>query len=1131
MSGFVHLSCHTEYSLLEGAIRVSKLVNTAKEMGMSSIAITDNAAMYGAIEFYLKAKDAGINPIIGCELFLAEDMTVKERSRDRLILLAKNFKGYQHLIEIVSKAHLDGFYYRARIDLEHIEPFKDHLIAISPGFNGPVAQALQKHQTESAKAHAQRLKAMFGDDFYLGIQRCGLPFEDMVIQESKKLSQELGIGLVATNDVYYLKKDDANLRDVLACIQTGRKLDSLSRFGSESQEHYLKSADEMAQIFSDCPEAVQNTEVIAKKCNIEIETGQVMLPEFECPDGLSGEAYLEKLVWEGVNRKYPEITQEIKDRVKFELGIINKMHYAFYFLIIYDFLHFCHTNDIPVGPGRGSAAGSIVAYALDITKIDPIAYKLLFERFLNPERVSMPDVDIDFCIRRRGEVIDYIVRKYGEERVSQIITFGTMQSRAVVRDVGRVLDVELSDVDRMAKLIPSSPGHSVSVKEALEEIPDLKAMYEGPSEYKQLLDFAMQLEGQARHTSTHAAGVVISRDPLTTVVPLVKNDGQVATQYPMADIEKIGLLKMDILGLRNLTVMKDAVTMINRRHQLDLKLDELEYTDEKTYDLLCTGNTAGVFQLESSGMRALIKDLKPRVFEDVIALLALYRPGPLGSGMVSDFVSNKSGKTQVKYELDELEPILKDTYGMIVYQEQVMQIASTIGGFSLGEADVLRRAMGKKKKSEMDRMKDLFLKGADEKGFPSQKAKDIFELCYKFAEYGFNKSHSAAYALISYQTAYLKANYTIEYMAALLSSVLSSSEKTSLYIQDCQSMGIDVLGPSVNQSMVDFSIDDTQEKKAIRFGLGAIKNVGEGAILSIIENRKNGEYKSLWDLCTKVDLRQVNKRVLESLIKSGAMDDFGERSYLLAIYERLMERAQVAAKEQSNGQTGLFSEETTGVSMPMADIENQDYVMLSSQEKLRMEKELIGLYISGHPLDSLREKLDKMEFSTNKLTVNDQDKAVTLTGLLTQTRKVLTKTKKEMLIGELEDFYGSVTILVFSYRNFEKIAENFIEDAIVTVSGKVNVKNDEVSIHAEMVQILDSDHLKKQVVVDAGELDLPTLEKVKEISIKYRGNVPLYFKVGDVMIEAHKKYWLKDDPLCVSQLESLIGLGRVWRHH
>ncbi|RAP32786.1 DNA polymerase III subunit alpha, partial [Candidatus Marinamargulisbacteria bacterium SCGC AAA071-K20] len=707
--------------------------------------------------------------------------------------------------------------------------------------------------------------------------------------------------------------------------------------------------------------------------------------------------------------------------------------------------------------------------------------------------------------------------------------FGTMQSRAVVRDVGRVLDIELSDVDRMAKLIPSTPGSSLSVEEAIEEIPDLKKMYEGPAVFKQLLDFAMQLEGQARHTSTHAAGVVISRNPLTSVVPLVKNDGQIATQYPMSDIDTIGLLKMDILGLRNLTVMKDATTMIKDRHGVELDLDNLEYTDKKTYALLCTGDTPGIFQLESSGMRALIKDLKPAVFEDIIALLALYRPGPLGSGMVSDFVSNKSGKTQVKYALDELEPILKDTYGMIVYQEQVMQIASTIGGFSLGEADVLRRAMGKKKKSEMDRMRDLFMKGAKEKGFPEKKANDIFELCYKFAEYGFNKSHSAAYALISYQTAYLKANYTIEYMAALLSSVLSSSEKTSLYIQDCLSLGIDVLGPSVNQSMVDFSIDNTTDEETIRFGLGAIKNVGEGAILSIIENRKEAPYKGLWDFCTSVDLRQVNKRVLESLIKSGAMDCFGERSYLLAVYERMMERAQVAAKEQSNGQTGLFSEETTGVSMPMNDLETDDYIMLSAQEKLRMEKELIGLYISGHPLDGMREKLDKMEFSTDKLTINDHDKAISITGLLTQTRRITTRTKKEMLIGELEDLKGTVTVLVFQFRNFDEIAENFIEDAIVTVSGKVQVKNDEISINTSMVSILDSEHLKKQLIIDAGELDGPTLARVKEICAQYRGNLPLYFRVGDVTVEAHKKFWVKDDPLCISQLESLVGQGRVWK--
>ena len=754
---FVHLHVHTEFSLLEGAVRLKRVASTLPRAQHYPSGNDRQRCNVWSRRLYLKAKAMGIKPIIGCEMYVVPDMAVKQRGWDRLILLCKDYEGYQNLSEMLSLAHTDGFYYKARIDLAHMKPYIKNLIAISPGYRGPVAAAIRNNDMAGAKKVVEDYKSIFGDDFYLGVQSLNMSLDEIIADESMKLGQECGVELVATNDVFYLKEDDWLLREALSAIQFGRRLDTEAE-AMDAHEQYFKTPEQMIERLGKYPGAIENTLKIADQCNVEFVTDQVHLPKFECPDNMNAEEFLNKLVWEGIHERYDTITDTLKDRVNFELDIINRMQYPIYFLIIWDFLDFCTRQQIPVGPGRGSAAGSIVAYALDITKIDPMPYNLLFERFLNPERVSMPDIDLDFCIKRRGEVIQYIVDKYGEEHVAMISTFGTMQARAVVRDVGRVLDVPLSEVDHIAKLIPAAPGKYTSIPDALEQVPELKRLYDTRAEYKQLLDLGIRLEGFSRHNSTHAAGVVISRDPLSQGVPLIKNDGQVATQYTMVDLENIGLLKMDILGLRNLTVMYDAVAHIQHTTGNTIDLDGLELNDEATYKILCEGNTIGIFQLESTGMRQLIKDLQPNCFEDIIALLALYRPGPLGSGMVGDFISNKSGKTEIQYDLPELEPILKDTYGMIVYQEQVMQIASTVGGFSLGQADMLRRAMGKKEKDVMDKMKDEFLAGAKQQDLPVKTADKIFELCYKFAEYGFNKSHSAAYALISYQTAFLKAN-------------------------------------------------------------------------------------------------------------------------------------------------------------------------------------------------------------------------------------------------------------------------------------------------------------------------------------------------------------------------------------
>ena len=1018
-------------------------------------------------------------------------------------------------------ANLDGFYYRPRIDLAHLKQYSEDLIVISPGVNGVIAEGVSRDQLASAEQWASDLKALYGSDFYLGLQPENNELNSKLIDDLVAFSKTHQLPLVALNDVYYLTPDDSILQAILRCIQMGRELDEESH-NYELHERDFKSADQMIEIFKDYPEAISNTVKIANDCAIEFVTDQVLLPHFECPDGLSPEAYLERLVWEGIDEKYDEITQEIKDRVKFELDIIIQMQYPIYFLIIYDFLKFCTDENIPVGPGRGSAAGSIVSYALNITKIDPIRYKLLFERFLNPDRVSMPDVDLDFCIKRRVEVIDFLVQRYGEPHVSQIITFGTMQSRAVVRDVGRALGTELKDVDYLAKLIPAAPGKVTTIPEALELVPELKQNYDSNEEHKRLLDFAMRLEGFTRHSSTHAAGVLISRDPLSSIVPLVRNEGQTSSQYAMSNLEKLGLLKMDILGLRNLTVIQHAIELIEEFRNETLDLDALEFTDQATYDLLCSGKTSGVFQLESSGMKELIKDLKPSNFEDVIALLALYRPGPLGSGMVQDFISNKSGETEVKYDLDALEPILKDTYGMILYQEQVMQIASTIGGFTLAQADMLRRAMGKKKKSEMDRLKGEFLEGAKEKEFPVDIANKVFELCYKFAEYGFNKSHSAAYAQISYHTAFLKANYTLEYMTALMSSVMGSADRLSMYIADCRDMGIVCLQPDVNQSMHSFTIED----KSLRFGLGAIKNVGDGAIESIVEKRASGPYDSMMDMLLRVDLKQVNKRVVESLIKSGGFDSLEpNRGLLLETYERSLEHAQRIVKERESGQTGLFASINDGSAFDME--EDLSARPLTDAEKLRYEKELMGVYVTGHPLELVKDLLNSMSHHSGSITSEDDQSWITVAGILSDCRKVITKNKSEMMIANMEDLHGELSVLLFQSDDFQEQSALFVDDCIVRVQGRVRVQDERISVNCQTIECISDEQRIKDIHIDVAiSKDISYLDEIRQVCQNNRGGRRVIMHVLDQSVLVHKKYWVTDD--AIDQLGQLVGVGRVW---
>ncbi|MFC1616919.1 DNA polymerase III subunit alpha [Candidatus Margulisiibacteriota bacterium] len=1122
LNNFIHLHVHSEYSLLDGSIRIKELVKQAKDFDMPAVAITDNGVMYGAINFYLQAKSMGIKPIIGCEMYLTPDITKKERGFDRLILLAKNYQGYQNLIKLVTIANLEGFYYKPRIDLNHLNQYHSDLIAISPAMKGPVGYQIQSNENQKAEEYAQKLKNIYNENFYLGLQSLKLPMEDFVKEETLLISKKLNIPLVATNDAYYLKRKNAASRTVLSCIQTGRLVEESMDTQTQSQEMYLKSSEEMIELFKDIPEAIENTIKIADECNVKIETERVHLPHFECPDNKSNEEYLEEFVWQGLKSKYKTITDQIKTRVEFELNTIKKMGYAVYFLIIHDFLNFCRKKNIPVGPGRGSAAGSIVAYGLDITNVDPLEYKLLFERFLNPDRISMPDIDLDFCIKRRGEVIDYIIQKYGEDCVAQIATFGTMAARGVVRDVGRVLGIPLSDVDMIAKLIPSTPGNSMSIHEAIGHVPDLKKLYENNKSFKKLLDTGAELEGLARHTSTHAAGVVISRDPLNTVVPLIKNEGQTATQYPMGDLEKIGLLKMDILGLRNLTVIDETLKLVEKLKNIKLDFKALDVTDQKTYELLGTGQTMGIFQLESRGMRELIKQIKPKVFEDLIAILALYRPGPLGSGMVQDYISNKSGKTNVKYALPSLEPILKDTHGMIVYQEQVMQIASAVGGFSLAQSDMLRRAMGKKKKAVMDKMKTDFIKGAQAKDIPEKTAENIFALCYKFAEYGFNKSHSAAYALISFQTAYLKAHFPCEYFAALLSSVVGNSDKLSDYIAECHNLGITVLGPDINESFAGFTVTP----KGIRFGLAAIKNVGEGAIESIVENRKNNPYISLYDFCLKVDLKQTNKRVLECLIKAGAFDQISNRVELLNTYEKMLDYSLSLAREKSAGQIGLFS--TGQEEKHITDCQTENKILYSPHELLIMEKELLSIYISGHPLDNLKKKLDSLEYNTSNLKPDDEDKIITLIGILTNCKKIITKNKKEMITARIEDLKGSLPVLLFQGKYFEKLSDMFIDETIVQFKGKVRVREDEYTLFCEELLPIDNKSIE-QLHFNLDILDDPkTYQKIKGLMKQKKGSNPVFIHLNDTTIRTHQKYWVKIEDSLLKELKTFIGTSYVW---
>lgn len=1127
---FVHLHVHTEYSLLDGASRIGSLVKRAKELNMPAIAITDHGTMYGIVDFYKQAKKQGIKPIIGCEVYVAprsrrERNMVEGEAYYHLVLLAETDEGYRNLIELVSRGNTEGFYYKPRVDKELLSQYSKGLICLSACIAGEIPSWLLKDNITVAEALIQEYIDIFGkDNFFLEIQDHGIPEQKKVNKLLIEMSRKFDVGLVATNDLHYINKQDAECHDVLLCIQMGKTVDDTARMKFFSDEFYLKDFDEMAQLFGAYPEALANTCRIAERCNVTLDFGNLYLPEFPVPGGLTANDYLEKLCRDHLKERYSEVTPEINDRLVFELGVIMKMDYSGYFLIVWDFINYARQQEIPVGPGRGSAAGSIVAYLLGITNIDPIAYGLLFERFLNPERVTMPDIDIDFCYVNRGKIIEYVSDRYGADRVAQIITFGTMAAKGAIRDVGRALNMPYGEVDRIAKMVPNELG--ITLRRALEISSDFRAAYENEPAVGKLLDLAMAVEGLPRHASTHAAGLVISKEPLTHYVPLQNSaEGFLTTQYDKDKVEELGLLKMDLLGLRTLTVIGDTIKLVQKSRGIKIDIDHIPLDDPKVSAMLTNGDTAGVFQLESSGITTLVKDLRPECFADLIPLVALYRPGPLGSGMVEDFINGRHGKKTVTYVHPLLEPILCDTFGVILYQEQVMQIASVMAGFSLGQADLLRRAMGKKKHDVLDAQRENFLQGASERGIERKMAGEIFDLMAHFADYGFNKSHSAAYALVAYQTAYLKANYPQEFMAALLSSVMGTNEKIGSYIETCRQMGIDVLPPDINASQSSFSVDGN----GIRFGLAAVKNVGENAIQNMVVTRDaNGKFESLVDLCTKVDMRLINKRVIESLIKCGAFDSLGaKRSQLLAVLERAIDMAAVRQRDKVSGQIGLFGEETLN---DADEISLPDIPEIPKEQMLVLEKEITGFYVTGHPLDAYRDKMNSFTPLIELVTGEYGDgKNIKVAGLIISAKRITTRNGGMMCFIALEDFTEQIEVVIFP-KTFDKFNKILLPDTPVRVSGRLSMSEDKAKVIADDIQLLgDPQNLEVRLKISKMQESGDIFDKLKQTFRKFPGSSVVFLHLIDSrrVIKTEQQFWIRPTPEAIEALETIIGKGQV----
>ena len=1069
---FTHLHVHTEYSLLDGSSKIGEITKRAKELGMDSLAITDHGVMYGVIDFYRAAREAGINPILGCEVYVAPGSRFDREvgsGDDRyyhLVLLAENNQGYSNLMKIVSKAFVEGFYYKPRVDLELLEKYHEGIIALSACLAGEVARYLARGMYEDAKIVALRYQDIFGKgNFFLELQDHGIPEQQTVNQQLLRMHRETGIDLVATNDVHYTMAEDAEPHDVLLCLQTQKKLSDENRMRYEGGQYYVKSPEEMARLFPYALEALENTHKIAERCHVEIEFGVTKLPKYDVPDGLTSWEYLNKLCYEGLEQRYHPVTEELKKRLDYELSTIKNMGYVDYFLIVWDFIKYARDNDIMVGPGRGSAAGSLVAYTLGITQLDPIRYDLLFERFLNPERVSMPDIDVDFCFERRQEVIDYVRRKYGDDCVVQIVTFGTLAARGVIRDVGRVLDMPYAQVDTIAKMIPQELN--ITIDKALGMNPELRKAYEEQDDIHRLIDLAKRLEGLPRHTSMHAAGVVISQKDVSEYVPLSRaQDGSIVTQFTMTTLEELGLLKMDFLGLRTLTVIQNAVKMVEKSTGMLLDMQEIDYNDKKVLDSLGTGRTDGVFQLESAGMKSFMKELKPQSLEDVIAGISLYRPGPMD--FIPQYIRGKNRPDTIRYDCPQMEPILKPTYGCIVYQEQVMQIVRELAGYTLGRSDLVRRAMSKKKASVMAKERQNFVYGNAEEGVPGciangiseEIANKIYDEMTDFAKYAFNKSHAAAYAVVSYQTAYLKYYYPVEFMAALMTSVVEMPNKVAEYISVCRQMGIRILPPDINHGVYGFSVDNG----AIRYALSAIKSIGRPVIEGIVREREeHGEYTSLKTFIER-NIDQINKRVVENLIKAGALDCLeGNRNQKMTVYTQIIDSINQDKKHTMAGQLSLFDiapeedKKEFEIRMPQAAEYPKETI-------LTFEKEVLGIYLSGHPLERYRNMMEKMisaktsDFQPDDETgipeVYDNQKVI-VGGMITDKTIKYTKNNKVMAFLTVEDLVGTVEVVVFP-RDYEKCQMFLNEDARLFIQGRVSAEDDKASkLILEKVRLFD----------------------------------------------------------------------------
>jgi DNA polymerase-3 subunit alpha len=1129
---FVHLHMHSEYSVLDGASRHEDMIKKVKDLGMNAVAQTDHGNLFGAIEFYQTAKAQGIKPIIGCEIYVSPGSRLEKKSHNikeasyHLILLARDKTGYQNLMKLASIGYLEGFYYRPRVDKEMLQKHAQGLIALSSCLKGEVNYLFLEGKEHEARKAAGEYSEIFGKNgFYLELQDHGIPDQKKANRWLMEQSKKQAIALIATNDCHYVHREDHDAHDALLCIQTGNMLQDQDRMRFYNDQFFIKSPQEMAEKFKDVPDALRSTLEVAEQCNLELLFNQMHLPQYIPPQGMTQPQYLRHLCEKGLQKRYAEPKKEIRERLEFELRTIEEMKFVSYFLIVWDFIQYAKKNDIPVGPGRGSAAGSLVAYLLEITDIDPLAYGLIFERFLNPSRISMPDIDIDFCDEKRGEVIEYVAKKYGSQNVAQIITFGTLGAKAVVRDVGRVMGRPYAEVDRIAKLIPFGP--KITLKDALEMEPQLKKIYEEEETVKQIIDKAYKLEGMVRNVSTHAAGIVISEKPLSEFVPLYRGTGgEITTQYPMEAIEKIGLLKMDFLGLKTLTVIHDTLKIIERTQNFKVDIEKIALDDPKTFSLLNQANTAGVFQLESAGMRDLSKRIGISRFEDIIALIALFRPGPMH--MVEDFIGRKHGKVKVQYDHPLLETILKETYGIMLYQEQVMTVAKVMANFTLAQADNLRKIMGKKIEHQMKEQKNIFIQGCLENKIPKTVAEKVFELMAYFAGYGFNKSHSAAYALIAYRTACLKANYPVEYMTALLSSEVGNTDKLVKYINECKDMGIQILPPDVNESFQKFTVVGN----AIRFGLAAVKNVGEAVVQSIIEERAKGDkFLSFQDFLHRVDSKVANRKVLESLIKCGAFDSLNvRRSQLMDVLDHAIDSSFRHRQDQLKGQSTLFS--LFGETAEASQISFPDIPEWEETKILTFEKELLGFYVTGHPLNRYKDELGFYRTDTmNSLLSRKDGDEVVLGVIVNKVQLKTTKRGERMAIIYFEDLEGMIEAVVYP-KVFEKISSHIQQDFLGFVEGRIEMKEDHPKLIVnDLVKIEDaygryakSIHIQMQPDKASAE----DLQKLREELTHEKGECPVYISFsfpngGKVVISTSSDFKVQPTPKVIHRLKEIFG--------